>query len=124
MDGISALLNAQLQSLMGEVSQREGISVERLADALDDQIASENRSITAQTLTGYSQRLLDTVRALEKIKEGSYGLCDECDEPIKENRLKAVIEAIRCLKCQDKHDLQRRQLDERQSKCSRPSKIS
>lgn len=124
MDGISALLNAQLQSLMGEVNQREGISVERLADALDDQIASENRSITAQTLTGYSQRLLDTVRALEKIKEGSYGLCDECDEPIKENRLKAVIEAIRCLKCQDKHDLQRRQLDERQSKCSRPSKIS
>ena len=40
-------------------------------------------------------------RALEKIDEGSYGVCDECAETIEQKRLSAVPGATRCLRCQD-----------------------
>lgn len=40
-------------------------------------------------------------RALEKIEEGTYGVCDDCGEPIPDRRLEAQIGAIRCIKCQE-----------------------
>lgn len=39
-------------------------------------------------------------RALEKIEEGTYGLCDRCGAPIEESRLQAVPEATLCLEHQ------------------------
>ncbi|NBS41627.1 hypothetical protein EBS80_03120 [bacterium] len=39
-------------------------------------------------------------RALQKIEQGTYGICDDCGEPIPERRLEAQVGAIRCLECQ------------------------
>ena len=39
------------------------------------------------------------LKALEMIKEGTYGICIDCGQPISEKRLK--IYATRCLKCQE-----------------------
>lgn len=39
------------------------------------------------------------VRALDKIKEGSYGFCDECGEKIPQARLEAVPGAVYCVDC-------------------------
>jgi DnaK suppressor protein len=38
-------------------------------------------------------------RALEKIAEGSYGICDRCGNPIPENRLEAAPESVLCVTC-------------------------
>lgn len=38
-------------------------------------------------------------RALQKIKEGNYGICDDCDEPIGEKRLQLIPGAIQCVIC-------------------------
>ncbi|HEV7752650.1 MAG: hypothetical protein JWR30_3854 [Conexibacter sp.] len=38
-------------------------------------------------------------RALEKLDEGTYGLCDRCGEPIAEARLKAAPESVLCIAC-------------------------
>ncbi|MBL7130699.1 MAG: TraR/DksA C4-type zinc finger protein [Candidatus Omnitrophica bacterium] len=38
--------------------------------------------------------------ALQKIKDGSFGLCEECSKPISKTRLKAVPYAKSCIKCQ------------------------
>jgi len=38
--------------------------------------------------------------ALEKIKDGTFGLCEECEKPISKTRLKAVPYAKLCIKCQ------------------------
>jgi len=38
-------------------------------------------------------------KALEKIDNGNYGLCENCGEKISEQRLKAVPEAELCQKC-------------------------
>lgn len=45
-------------------------------------------------------RLRDIERALEKIEEGTYGICDETGEPIPKERLEAVPEAIYTIEAQ------------------------
>ena len=48
-----------------------------------------------------TERLLSHVdRALEKIEEGTYGICDHCGRPIEEARLGALPYATLCLKDQ------------------------
>jgi len=38
--------------------------------------------------------------ALEKIKNGKYGICEKCGKEINEDRLEAMPEANFCIKCQ------------------------
>ncbi len=48
------------------------------------------------------QQLLNQIEnALTMIADGTYGKCEECDEPISFERLKAVPFARLCLKCQE-----------------------
>ncbi len=44
------------------------------------------------------------VRALEKIEDGSYGICVDCGEPISAKRLKSFPNAERCLVCQEEYE--------------------
>lgn len=39
----------------------------------------------------------DVVRALEKLDEGSYGICDVCGRPIGEGRLEALPWSVLCV---------------------------
>ncbi len=40
-----------------------------------------------------------TERALAKLDEGTYGLCDSCGEPIAAGRLQAMPDVVLCLAC-------------------------
>ena len=44
-------------------------------------------------------RLRDIRMALEKIKKGKYGKCDECGKELSQERLEIYPEARFCLKC-------------------------
>lgn len=39
--------------------------------------------------------------ALRKIDEGTFGICEECDEPISQKRLAARPEAPLCIQCKE-----------------------
>ena len=39
-------------------------------------------------------------KALEKIEEGSYGICESCEEEIPIKRLRAIPDAKFCIACQ------------------------
>jgi DnaK suppressor protein len=41
-------------------------------------------------------------RALEKLDEGTYGACDECERPIAPKRLAAMPESVLCISCAGK----------------------
>ncbi len=43
--------------------------------------------------------LARTERALTKLREGSYGRCDACGEPIEAGRLDARPESALCIRC-------------------------
>ena len=42
--------------------------------------------------------------ALEKINEGTYGVCESCGDPIQPERLEALPYATRCIECQRKDE--------------------
>jgi DnaK suppressor protein len=40
-------------------------------------------------------------QALERLRGGEYGRCEECNEPIAPARLRAMPEVTTCVRCQD-----------------------
>jgi DnaK suppressor protein len=38
-------------------------------------------------------------RALAKLEEGTYGVCDDCGEPIAPARLRAAPDSVLCIEC-------------------------
>lgn len=53
-------------------------------------------------------RLHRMERALEKIEEGTYGVCDETGERIPEGRLEAMPEAVRTVEAEENQERRRR----------------
>lgn len=45
------------------------------------------------------QVLARTDRALAKLDDGSYGICDSCGDPIAPGRLRALPDGVLCLSC-------------------------
>jgi DnaK suppressor protein len=43
--------------------------------------------------------------ALHRLDDGTYGICEDCDEPISPARLRALPFARRCIKCQEQAEL-------------------
>lgn len=67
---------------------------ENFADS--GQVAAEQNEV--QSLSASLQEQLDEVqRALTRIDEGEYGLCEVCGRPIQEERLEAVPAATLCI---------------------------
>lgn len=42
--------------------------------------------------------------AMERIEEGTFGVCEECSKPIPRERLKAIPHAALCLECKKKEE--------------------
>lgn len=60
-------------------------------------------------LASKEQKGLNLVdHALRKIKEGTYGVCENCDKPIPVKRLQAVPYAPYCIKCQEEEEKRKR----------------
>ncbi len=58
---------------------------------------------TALTIaTGESDRLRDVTDALQRIADGTYGVCEGCEEQIIKKRLEAFPAARYCIKCKSK----------------------
>jgi DnaK suppressor protein len=60
---------------------------------------------TGLALTEINRQKLSRMDAAErKLAEGSYGICEDCDEEIDEERLKVQPYAICCVKCQERRE--------------------
>lgn len=61
---------------------------------------AENREVAAFLATTEGAILADIDDALRKIYRKEYGICEDCENPISEKRLKALPYAKLCKKCQ------------------------
>jgi DnaK suppressor protein len=68
----------------------------RIGEGTTEAVERLNRVGTARQL---GAMLEDVDRALEKIKEGTYGICDRCGRLIPEARLEARPWSGRCVEC-------------------------
>ncbi len=59
-------------------------------------------------LAAAKARRVLVIEALQRLEDGSYGLCVDCGSPVPEGRLEAKPEAARCVTCQAKRDRLRR----------------
>jgi DnaK suppressor protein len=70
---------------------------------LVDQAGDERDRELSLLLTGRDKEKLQAINeALEKINEGSYGVCEECGDKIGAGRLKVMPLAKYCVSCQSK----------------------
>jgi DnaK suppressor protein len=66
------------------------------------------RELDATVEQTLERRLRNVERALQKIEEGTYGICDDTGEPIPRGRLEAVPEAIYTVEAQQRRERERR----------------
>ena len=66
------------------------------------------REMDATVEQQVERRLGEIDRALQKIEEGTYGICDDTGEEIPKGRLEAVPEAIRTVEAQQRYERERR----------------
>ncbi len=83
---------------------REGITIEKNADALDEVQQATERELAIRNLDRESGLLRQVKGALARLEDGSYGVCVHCDEEINPKRLAAVPWAQFCISCQELAD--------------------
>ena len=77
-------------------------------DAGDRSQSLFTREMDATVEQTLEKRLQYVERALQKIEEGTYGICDDTGEPIPKGRLEAMPEAIYTLEAQQRRERERR----------------
>ena len=66
--------------------------------------ATFDRELDEGLEEGIERRLEQIEKALGRIEDGSYGVCEACGQPIKEERLRAVPWATLCIEDQRKQE--------------------
>lgn len=54
--------------------------------------------------SGFERHIREIDDALARMERGSYGICEECGQPIPEARLMAMPSAIACIQCQERRE--------------------
>src|SRR5689334_22818631 len=96
---VTAMADAALKKTRSEANGDLSSMPIHMADIGSDNYEQEFTLSLMQTEEG----TLDSIEgALEKIEDGVYGQCEECDNPISKMRLQAIPYAALCIKCAQK----------------------
>ncbi len=86
-----------------------------------DELPDEMDHASAESLSAFTARLRGREKvfmkkidyALSKIDDGSFGICEECEESISAKRLAARPEATLCIQCKEAQELREKSLADR-----------
>jgi len=104
VDRFRTVLTARIAELERFTRHRDGIAVERSADQLDEIQAASQRALVVCNLDREFKQLRKARAALRRIQEGSFGICQECDQDVHPKRLAALPWATFCIRCQERID--------------------
>jgi len=79
--------------------------VETALDDGDWSVVDLAEDISLRQLSAHRETLMKIDEALRKLDQGTYGVCDECGEPITEERLRILPFAIYCRECQERKEV-------------------
>jgi len=113
MDAIRKRLEQDLTTAVRRLRQVGGaVAIEEVtraigdgngfADEMDVIQANERREIEFATRELLVERVRRLGAAIERLNDGEYGICRECEEPIAPARLKVMPEVETCVRCQDR----------------------
>jgi DnaK suppressor protein len=91
-----------VQEVSHKIKDEANTSKSKTGDIYD--IASSERERELSLTLGDRDRgkLPEIEDALERLEDGSYGECEECEEPIAQNRLRILPFTRVCVECQSK----------------------
>lgn len=121
MDEIRNRIEEELQRVTDRLRQMGGAMVTEefpnatdhnspFADLMDKVQVHEELEISVATRNLLVERANRLAQALERLREGEYGICEECGEAISPARLRAMPEVTTCVCCQDRLERTSRQL--------------
>ena len=106
---VEEILERREAELALVLRNRDGISIEKSADQMDEvQFASE-RDLAIRNVDRETVLLREVRAALRRIHEGSFGTCLECETAISPKRLAAMPWARLCIRCQEAADRDRQE---------------
>jgi len=98
-------LQDRLANLDGELAELTAVPLDPMSAVSFGKRVGDGTTEAVDRLTkvGTAEQLFairtDVVRALEKIEDGTYGLCDRCGALIPEERLEARPWSVLCVRC-------------------------
>jgi RNA polymerase-binding transcription factor len=95
-----AALQKKLIDLAGGAAGKESLAQERSCDPLDEAQAELNLNVVVRRLSLDWETRRAILAALERVRSGDYGTCENCGAPIHAKRLEAVPWATLCVACQ------------------------
>jgi RNA polymerase-binding protein DksA len=109
---VRAELQADVERLEAEISEAESDLQVLLRDAGDgagdDQADAGAKTFEREqeiTLANNSREMLEqSRRALARIEDGTYGICESCGNPIGKMRLQAFPRATLCVSCKQQQE--------------------
>ncbi|MEU6733085.1 TraR/DksA C4-type zinc finger protein [Streptomyces physcomitrii] len=107
-----AELTAEALRLRSEIESSEESLVGLMRDSQDgageDDADTGSKNITREHELGLAANarevLLQTERALDRIEAGTYGICENCGNPIGKARMQAFPRATLCVECKQKQE--------------------
>ena len=112
-----AILSVRVAELESFTRHREGLTVERSADQLEEIQAASQRALAVSNLDFELANFETHVLRFVASEEGSFGICQECDQDIHPKRLAAVPWAPYCIRCQEAMDSNLRELQAPSGDC-------
>ena len=90
-----------LRNAQRTLNEEMTLDSDDLADEMDLASSEYLQSFTFR-LRGREKVFLEKIdHALEKIRNGSFGVCEQCDDPISIKRLEARLETTLCIRCKE-----------------------
>lgn len=94
---------ADLQAKLTELGFGEGGGLNYDSNFADTSQVTAERGEAEALAAKLQETLAEVERALEKLRNGTYGICEDCGQPIDEARLEAKPAARHCINCAAKH---------------------
>jgi len=105
LESEAAALRADIAKAAADIADR---LIDSARDAGDDEADAGAKAFEREqglALTQNAQDLLDQgERALHRIDEGTYGVCESCGKPIGKARLLAFPRATLCVECKQRQE--------------------
>jgi DnaK suppressor protein len=93
------------EQIIDQLKQRDGSAQEigqnGIKDIGDESVTIYNRHLLLSLSENEREKLLEVDEALDRIEDGSFGMCEECEESISLKRLEVMPNARYCIKCQE-----------------------
>ena len=99
---VRQILEVQLNKATSGKALGDSIRIHLVADPVDMTQEAAERDVAVQLLDRESALVRRLRNAIDRIEDGSYGLCLQCEEEIAPTRLKAIPWAELCIRCQER----------------------